>query len=157
MGIGFARYSWKQCSMVVSATSTKIYCPLSGIEGIFHLADAPSNIVLKRQFRRPLSFVFYAVFLIGMFLLFCTTSKIVGAAIAASTVSVFISWRRNIWARFKRFCMLSITGDMADIGKRYGAPPSAFWVAKIAAGGQAAGTIIGCIGLGMYFIACRSF
>lgn len=52
--------------------------------------------------------------------------------------------------------MSAVTGDMADIGKQYGTPPSAFWIAEIAAGSQA-GTIIGCVGLGMYFIALRSF
>ncbi|KJA24257.1 hypothetical protein HYPSUDRAFT_136526, partial [Hypholoma sublateritium FD-334 SS-4] len=89
---------------------------------------------------------FYIVFLIGVTLLCRTRTRAHGAVIACVTLVIFIGWRRDVWSKFQQFCLAAITGDMADIGKHYGTPPSAFWIAEIVAGSQA-GTIIGCVGL----------
>lgn len=57
-----------------------------------------------------------------------------------------------MWMRFQAFFQSAVKGDLADIGKQYGSDTNAFWVVEVA-DGRAVGKIIGCVGLGTFFLA----
>jgi hypothetical protein len=100
----------------------------------------------------------YGLFILGLVVALPSVSwtPIPGLLLSTAILVLFIMWRRDIVTKFKLFCLSAVEGDLVDIGKQYGLSPGGFWVAEVA-DGSAAGTIIGCVGLGAFASSAAVF
>ncbi|PPQ96667.1 hypothetical protein CVT26_010292 [Gymnopilus dilepis] len=116
------------------------------MEAMLHASNSPAHVALNRQLLRRPSLAMYAAFTAGLLLASRPGTRIPGILLSAGVASIFLSWRRYLWTRFRNFYQSALQQDLADIGRHYTPEPSAFWVAEIERG-KDAGKIIGCVGL----------
>jgi len=120
------------------------------LQAMLYGPGSPGRIALQYQLRRPLAFVFYGVFILGLVLSYYPPTRIPGIVLSIATFVLFFAWRRSIWNAFANYVKSAVDGDLSNITKHYRLQdptnPGGFWVAEIA-DGSAAGRVIGCVGL----------
>jgi len=112
--------------------------------------NSPPYQAQKAILTKPWSLYFYAQAIFGAALILQAPNiavKAGGGILVASAIGIVFAWRRNTQKVFEIFHASAVTADLADVGKSYSSPGSAFWVAEVESGADA-GKIVGCVGLG---------